>query len=117
MRKAASRSSSRAVRSGDDAPGARIDEYIGLPPEEREGKVPFIHEVRNGKLLRYEVAGPIVELVEERRRHWRILRSLAGQDLVEPGQAGEFMASNPPHRNSQGQPAPCRSLPDFRRDG
>jgi pyruvate-ferredoxin/flavodoxin oxidoreductase len=61
-----------------DADGVRIDEYIGLSQEEREGKVPFIHEVRNRKLVRYEVAGPIVELVEERRRNWRILRSLAG---------------------------------------
>ena len=77
----------------DDAYGVRIDEYIDLSPEERIGKVPFIHEVRNRKLVRYEVAGPIAELVEERRRHWRILRSLAGQDLGEAGPEGEFMAS------------------------
>jgi pyruvate-ferredoxin/flavodoxin oxidoreductase len=63
------------------AEGIQVDEYIDLTPAEREGKAPFIHEVADRKLVRYEVSEAIVNLVKERRRHWRILRSLAGQDI------------------------------------
>ena len=69
----------KPLAAGTD--GVPVDEYIDLAPAEREGKVPFIYEAHGRKLVRYEVSEVIVSLVRERRRHWRILRSLAGQDI------------------------------------
>ena len=45
-----------------------IDEFIDLSEEERVGKIPFIWEVKKGKLIRFPVPAQIVRLVEERRR-------------------------------------------------
>jgi len=66
----------------DDVDGVPVHEYIDLSPEERAGKTPFTLEVRKGALVRLPVSAPIVHLVEERRQNWRLLRSLAGQDLA-----------------------------------
>jgi pyruvate-ferredoxin/flavodoxin oxidoreductase len=64
----------------DDVVGMPVDEYIDLAPADREGKTPFIWEVKKGKLVRFPVSGPMVKLVEERRRNWRTLQNLAGID-------------------------------------
>ncbi|SKA24727.1 2-oxoacid:acceptor oxidoreductase family protein [Consotaella salsifontis] len=58
-----------------------VHEFIDLSVEERKGKTPFIYQVRNKKLVKVPVSAPLVSLVEERRHVWRILRSLAGQDV------------------------------------
>ncbi|WP_237152647.1 2-oxoacid:acceptor oxidoreductase family protein [Oryzibacter oryziterrae] len=65
----------------DGVEGVPIDEYIDLPADQREGKVPFVFEVKKRKLVRYEVAPAIVRLVEERRRYWRTLQYLAGIEV------------------------------------
>ncbi len=63
-----------------DAPNpVRIDEYVDLAPEVRQGKTPFVHSVgADGKLIRLLVSDSIVELVEDRRRNWQMLQHLAG---------------------------------------
>jgi len=66
----------------NDVEGVPVHDYIDLSDEERAGKVPFSWAVVGGALVRLPVSAPIVRLVEERRRHWRLLRSLAGQDLA-----------------------------------
>lgn len=56
-----------------------IAEYVDLSPEARKGKTPFVHSVDAKKrLVRLAVSGPIVELVEERRKNWQMLQYLAG---------------------------------------
>jgi len=64
----------------DDADGVPIHDYVDLAPEAREGRVPFVWQVKNRKLRRIPVPPAIVALVEERRRHWRMLQHLAGID-------------------------------------
>ncbi|KAA5605378.1 pyruvate-flavodoxin oxidoreductase [Roseospira marina] len=66
----------------EDAAGMPVHEYIDLSPEARAAVTPFSWAVRAGTLVRLPVSAPIVALVEERRRHWRLLRSLSGQDLA-----------------------------------
>jgi len=66
----------------DVVAGVPVHEYIDLPEEDRAGKTPFTWDVQNGALVRLPVSTPIVRLVEERRRHWRLLQALAGQDLA-----------------------------------
>jgi pyruvate-ferredoxin/flavodoxin oxidoreductase len=61
--------------------GMLVSDYINLPEAERSGKTPFIWEVENGALVRYAVSPPVVALVVERRRHWRLLQSLSGMEL------------------------------------
>ncbi len=66
----------------DDVAGVPIHEWIDLPAEERAGRVPFLYQVIDRKLVRFAVPDPIVRLVEERRRNWRLLRHLAGRDAA-----------------------------------
>jgi len=65
----------------DDAPGVAVHEYIDLDAQARAATTPFCWAVEGGRLVRLPVSAPIVRLVEERRHHWRLLQSLAGQDL------------------------------------
>ncbi len=66
-----------------DASGVPLHEYIDLGQADRLGKTPFVFSVDDDKkLVKYEVAATIVALVEERRRNWRTLQYLAGQDVA-----------------------------------
>ena len=56
-------------------------EYLNLPADEREGKVPYIYTLQNRKLRRQTVAAAIVRLAEERRLFWSQLRQLAGIEI------------------------------------
>ncbi|MEF2074613.1 2-oxoacid:acceptor oxidoreductase family protein [Consotaella aegiceratis] len=71
----------RAKPLADDVEGVLVEEYIDLPPEERDGKVPFIWQVKGRKLVRLPVSAPMVELTRERRDVWRLLQALAGQEI------------------------------------
>ncbi|MBB4266418.1 2-oxoacid:acceptor oxidoreductase family protein [Roseospira visakhapatnamensis] len=66
----------------DAVDGVPVHEYIDLTEDERVGKTPFTWDVQADTLVRLPVSAPIVQLVEERRRHWRLLQALAGQDLA-----------------------------------
>jgi pyruvate-ferredoxin/flavodoxin oxidoreductase len=66
----------------EDEAGVPVHEYIDLPEDERAGMVPFSWAVAAGVLVRLPVSAPIVALVEERRRYWRLLQAMAGQDLA-----------------------------------
>lgn len=57
----------------------RLDEFLEMSVDEREGKFPYIWAVdRKQRLSRILVAKTIVESCEERRDFWIMLRDLAG---------------------------------------
>jgi pyruvate-ferredoxin/flavodoxin oxidoreductase len=72
----------RSKPLGPDEAGVAIHEYIDLSAEQREGVTPFLWQVRKNKLVRIAFGGPIVKLVEERLRQWRLLQELAGNRRV-----------------------------------
>jgi len=56
-----------------------VHEYIELSAGERHGKTPFIWSTDGDKrLVELAVSPAIVDLTEERRRHWRMLEYLSG---------------------------------------
>ncbi len=56
-----------------------VAEYIQLSQEERHNKTPFIWSTdEDRKLIKLAVSTAIVELTEERLRHWRMLEYLGG---------------------------------------
>ncbi len=60
--------------------GVPLHEYINLSAAEREGKAPYVLSVGpDKKLVKVGVAPAIVSLTEERRKNWRTLQFLAGQ--------------------------------------
>ena len=66
-----------------DVAGVPLHEYIDLGQADRIGKTPFVLSVDDEKkLVKIEVSPTIVALVDERRRHWRTLQYLAGQDVA-----------------------------------
>jgi pyruvate-ferredoxin/flavodoxin oxidoreductase len=66
-----------------DAAGVPLAEYIDLGQADRIGKTPFVLSVDDDKkLVKIEASPTIVALVEERRRYWRTLQYLAGQDVA-----------------------------------
>ena len=72
----------RPLRPAEEAAGVPIDEFVELPAEEREGKLPFVHSTdADLRLVRVVCSPLIVALVEQRRDHWNLLRYLAGQTL------------------------------------
>lgn len=74
-----------AVLSGD-ANQVPIHEYIDLSEQERIGKVPFIYATDDDlHLIKLSVSPTIVDLVEDRRKSWRMLQSLGGLDLSQLG--------------------------------
>lgn len=71
----------RALKA--DAAGVPLDAYIDLGQADRIGKTPFVWSVDDAKkLVKIEVSSTVVALVEERRRYWRTLQYLAGQDVA-----------------------------------
>ncbi|MEA5116232.1 MAG: hypothetical protein VB036_01295, partial [Propionicimonas sp.] len=64
----------------EEAAAVPIAEFIELAPEQRLGKIPFVYATdRRKQLVRMACSAAIVELVEERKRHWQLLQFLAGQ--------------------------------------
>jgi pyruvate-ferredoxin/flavodoxin oxidoreductase len=56
-----------------------VHEYVELSLEDRYGKTPFVWSVDEDKrLIRLAVSPAIIDLVEERRRNWRMLEYLSG---------------------------------------
>jgi pyruvate-ferredoxin/flavodoxin oxidoreductase len=65
-----------AVDSSELVP---VHEFIDLDAEERHGKTPFVWSTDTArKLIKLAVSPAIVELIEERRRNWRMLEYLGG---------------------------------------
>ena len=56
-----------------------LDEYVAMPQEARNGKMPFITAEDT---TRYQVKAPLAGVCEERLRSWRTLQEIAG--LVTP---------------------------------
>ncbi len=65
------------------ADAVRFDEYLGLRPEEREGKTPFLTVLgEKGRLERIEASPDVARLAEERLAFWSLLRQMAGKELA-----------------------------------
>jgi len=70
-------------RLAADAVGVPVHEYVDLSPAEREGKTPFVWSTdADKKLIKQEVGQSLIHLVLERRKYWRTLQYLSGQDIV-----------------------------------
>ena len=73
---------SSSARSTADADGVPMHEYIDLPPADRAGRMPFVWSTDDDKrLVKLAVSANIVGLVEERRKYWRTLQYLSGQQI------------------------------------
>jgi len=71
----------KVIPASDDL--VEVAEYIKLSDAERLNKSAFIWSTDNQqKLIRLLVTAPIVALVEERLRNWRMLQYISGQQLV-----------------------------------
>jgi pyruvate-ferredoxin/flavodoxin oxidoreductase len=65
-----------------------LTDYIDLSEAERSGKIPFIYATDDDlHLVKLSVSPTVVELVEDRRKSWRMLQSLGGLDLNALGSA------------------------------
>jgi pyruvate-ferredoxin/flavodoxin oxidoreductase len=57
-------------------------EYLALPGDGRDGRVPFIHAVgKDRRLRRLQVSTEVVRLAEERQEFWSQLRQIAGLEV------------------------------------
>ena len=66
----------------DAADPVPVDEFIDLDAAARAGKTPFIFVVDDERrLVKSAVSAAIVALVEERRKHWKLLQYLDGQHV------------------------------------
>ncbi|HQR79329.1 MAG TPA: 4Fe-4S binding protein, partial [Actinomycetota bacterium] len=69
----------RRLRADEEEAATPIDEYVDLPAEQRDGRVPFIHATDGQRhLIKVACSSAIVALVEERRRYWQTLQYLSG---------------------------------------
>ena len=65
-----------------DAAGVPMHEYVALGMADRAGKTPFVWSTDDDKrLIKMEASQTIVHLVQERRKNWRTLQTLAGLDV------------------------------------
>jgi pyruvate-ferredoxin/flavodoxin oxidoreductase len=56
-----------------------IDEFVEMTPEQRAGRVPFVHATdADRRLVKIGCDSAIVALVEDRRRYWQVLQYLSG---------------------------------------
>lgn len=56
-----------------------VHEFVDLAVEDRADKVPFVYATDDDRhLIKIRCAGPIIDLVEDRRHYWRTLQDLAG---------------------------------------
>ncbi|MGC9953065.1 MAG: 2-oxoacid:acceptor oxidoreductase family protein [Rhizomicrobium sp.] len=66
-----------------DAVGVPVHEYIDLSTADQQGKTPFIWSTDDDKkLIKLEVAQPLIHLVHNRRKYWRTLQYLSGLDVA-----------------------------------
>jgi pyruvate-ferredoxin/flavodoxin oxidoreductase len=64
----------------EEAAAVPIADYVELPPEQRVGKIPFVYTTDDRRqLVRMACSNAIVNLVEDRRKHWQLLQFLSGQ--------------------------------------
>ncbi len=62
--------------------GVPVHEYIDRAPADRVGRMPFVVSTDDDKrLVKLAVSSTIVNLVEERRKYWRTLQYLGGQQI------------------------------------
>ena len=62
--------------------GVPIHEYLGMSAAAREGKTPYVLTTdAKDRLVKMAVAPAMVKLTQERRRNWRMLQFLAGQQI------------------------------------
>jgi len=67
-----------------EASAVPVAEFVELSDEQRVGKVPFVYATDDDKhLIKVQVSARIVDLVEDRKRHWQTLQYLAGLPTVE----------------------------------
>ncbi len=79
----------------EDNAGMPLHEYIDLDAAARDGKVPFIWSAGTGKrLVKMAVSPVMIQLVLDRRRNWRTLQFLSGQQVarLEADHRGELEA-------------------------
>jgi pyruvate-ferredoxin/flavodoxin oxidoreductase len=56
-----------------------VADYVELPVEDRAGRIPFIYATDDDqRLIQVVCSKAIVDLVQDRRRHWQTLQYLAG---------------------------------------
>jgi len=83
----------RKLKADQEDDAVLAAEYVELPPEQRDGKVPFIWAVgADQRLFKVACGAAIIALVEDRRRHWRSLQYLAGVTVgaLSASHAGEL---------------------------
>jgi pyruvate-ferredoxin/flavodoxin oxidoreductase len=69
-------------RLPSDGDGVPVHEYIDLSAAQRDGKIPFIWSVDDAQhLTKVAVSPTIIQLVIERRKHWRTLQYLGGLEV------------------------------------
>ncbi|TCL03383.1 2-oxoacid:acceptor oxidoreductase family protein [Sodalis ligni] len=69
-----------AIDNTDGRSTVAVEDYIDLPPDERAQSIAFVYSVdANRHLIKLGVSPSLIELVEERRKYWRMLQYLAGQ--------------------------------------
>jgi pyruvate-ferredoxin/flavodoxin oxidoreductase len=67
------------LAADDEDRAIPIDEYVELPPEQRAGRMPFVHATDDERhLIKVACSPEIVDLVEDRRRYWQTLQYLSG---------------------------------------
>jgi pyruvate-ferredoxin/flavodoxin oxidoreductase len=67
------------LAADDEDRAIPIDEYVELPPEQRAGRMPFVHATDDDRhLIKVACSPEIVDLVEDRRRYWQTLQYLSG---------------------------------------
>jgi pyruvate-ferredoxin/flavodoxin oxidoreductase len=72
----------RALRADEQDAAVPVADYVELPPEGRAGKVPFVHATDDDRRLTKVACGRgVVNLVEDRRRHWQALQFLSGRTV------------------------------------
>lgn len=65
----------------EEAAAVPIANYVELPPEQRVGKIPFVYTTDDRRqLVRMACSNAIVNLVEDRRKHWQLWQFLSGAE-------------------------------------
>lgn len=73
----------RNLRSDEESAALPIHEYMELDDDQRAGHVPFVYATDLDLRLVKKACGPeVVSLVEDRRRNWRLLQVLSGQEVA-----------------------------------
>ena len=69
----------RRLHAEEEDAALTIEEFVELPVEDRDGRIPFIFATDDDQhLIKVACSAAIVDLVEDRRQHWQTLQYLAG---------------------------------------